>query len=268
MSRTKIPYYCWLFLATFITLFFNTSSFAQQAAKATQNYQIHTTQQQINSSITEDKTLVDLIAPYSANVKREMDTVIGRAPNTINKEGPGAGHLGMLITDIIRQQATKVSGKKIDIAFQNNGGLRAEIPAGEITIGTIYRLMPFDNEIAVIELSGTDLMELFESMGASIKDFGAAVSGVQLVYKEKSLVSAKIDDQSVDPKATYTLALTDYLYKGGGEYPILRRGKNYQTFGLLLRDAIINYIKTEQTENHPITVSSSPRISLVNAANN
>jgi len=61
------------------------------------------------------------------------------------------------------------------------------------------------------------------------------------------------------------LALTDYLYKGGGEYPTLRKGKNYKIVGLLLRDAIINYIKSEQAENRVITTPASPRITLVNA---
>lgn len=268
MSTAKrLSYSYWLALSVFgLILALNSPVKAQQAAKAQQNYQIHTNQQQITGSIAEDKNLTDLLAPYTANVKKQMDTVIGTTPETINKEGAGAGRLGMLITDIIRQQAAKATGKKIDLAFQNNGGLRAEIPAGEITLGTVYRLMPFDNEIAIIELSGTELTELFQSMGPSIKDFGAAVSGAQLVYKDKTFVSAKINDQPIDPKATYTLALTDYLYKGGGEYPILRQGKNYQAFGLLLRDAIINYIKAEQAENHPITVSNSPRINFADAA--
>ena len=247
-------------------LFFNSVIYSQQAAKATTpTYQTQTSSQhKIDPSIAEDKAINEMLAPYAVDVKKQMGIVIGQAPETINKEGPGAGRLGMLMTDIIRQQASLALGKTVDLAFQNNGGIRAEIPAGEITIGTIYRLMPFDNQVAIVELSGKDLIELFESMGASIKDFGAAISGAQLVYQDKKLLSAKINDKDIDPKATYTLALTDYLYNGGGEYPILRKGQKYQTCNLLLRDAIISYIKSEQAEKRPLAAPSKPRISLAN----
>lgn len=247
-------------------LFFSSLIYAQQPTKApVSTYQTQTNQHRIDNSIAEDKALSEMLAPYSADIKNQMETVIGKAPETINKEGPGAGRLGMLMTDIIRTQASQAIGKAVDLAFQNNGGIRAEIPAGDITIGTVYRLMPFDNQIAVIELSGKDLMELFESMGPSIKTFGAAVGGAQLLYQDKKLVSAKINGKEVDLKATYTMALTDYLYNGGGEYPVLRRGQNYKTCNLLLRDAIINYIKFEQEEKRPIAAPNKPRISLDDA---
>lgn len=250
-------------------LFFSVAAYAQQPAKAPiSNYQTQTSQHRIDNSITEDKALSEMLAPYSANLKKQMEAVIGKAPETINKEGPGAGRLGMLMTDIIRTQASRALGKPIDLAFQNNGGIRAEIPAGDITIGTIYRLMPFDNQIVVIELSGKDLMELFESMGPSIKTFGAAVGGAQLLYQDKKLLNAKINDKEVDLSATYTVALTDYLYNGGGEYPILRRGQKYQTCNLLLRDAIINYIKNEQEEKRAIIAPNKPRVSLTDAQEN
>jgi 2',3'-cyclic-nucleotide 2'-phosphodiesterase (5'-nucleotidase family) len=263
MSKINTLFYSLILLAS---LSFNSNVFGQEAVKATSpTYQITSSQHKIDSNIIEDKAINDMLAPYAENVKKQMASTIGQAKETINKEGPGAGRLGMLITDIIRQQSAKASGHKVDLAFQNNGGLRAEIPAGEITIGTIYRLMPFDNELAIVELSGTDVTELFESMGSSIKDFGAAISGAELTFQDKKLVKAKIDGKDVDPKATYTLALTDYLYKGGGEYPTLRKGKNYKIVGLLLRDAIINYIKSEQAENRPIVTPTNPRITLVNA---
>ncbi|MBI4853616.1 MAG: 5'-nucleotidase C-terminal domain-containing protein [Acidobacteria bacterium] len=264
MTGNRKSFY--LFYSLALILLFNFSTYAQQATKsATTTYQTQINQHKIDSSIAEDKALTEMLAPYSVDIKKQMETVIGQAPETINKEGAGAGRLGMLMTDIIRKQASLALGKSIDLAFQNNGGIRAEIPAGEITLGTIYRLMPFDNQVAVIELSGKDLMELFESMAPSIKDFGAAIAGAQLTYQDKKLVSAKINEKDIDINATYTLALTDYLYNGGGEYPILRRGQKYQTCNLLLRDAIINHIKTEQAEKRSIVAPSKPRVSLTNA---
>jgi 2',3'-cyclic-nucleotide 2'-phosphodiesterase (5'-nucleotidase family) len=253
------------FLLSFLLLLFcfNSSIYAQQPAKAQSPvYEVKSSQHKIDSSLEEDKALSEMLAPYEANVKKQMATVIGNAPTTINKEGAAAGRLGMLMTEIIRSQASLALKKHIDLSFQNNGGIRAEIPAGNITIGTIYRLMPFDNQVIVIELLGKDLLQLFEDMGTNIKDYGSAVGGAKLLYKDKKLISAKINDKDIDPNTTYTLALTDYLYQGGGEYPILRKGKNAQLCGLLLRDAIINHIKAEQAENRPIAVNGESPISF------
>jgi 2',3'-cyclic-nucleotide 2'-phosphodiesterase (5'-nucleotidase family) len=245
-------------------------TFAQAAkpAPALPAYKTHTSQQQIDSSVGEDKEVLELLAPYEATIREKMSVVIGHAPETINKDGVAAGRLGLLVTDIIRQQAATKSKRPVDLAVQNNGGLRAEIPAGDITVGTIFRLMPFENELVVVEMSGQDLLELFQSMGANIQDFGAAISGGQIVFDQQgNVVSASIGDKPLDVKATYTVALTDYLYSGGGEYPILQRGKNSQVLGLLLRDAIMNYIRELQQAGHKLTAPVEKRIRVESAAN-
>ncbi|MBL8148704.1 MAG: 5'-nucleotidase C-terminal domain-containing protein [Blastocatellia bacterium] len=265
-----------------LLMFLSPATFAQQASvaktekpKATRtikkakhrhraafNYESSSKFQQIGSDFAEDSSLLDMIKPYSENVRLKMNTVIGHTKETINKEGPAAGKLGRLMTDIIRDAATKATRKKIDMGFQNNGGIRAEIPAGDITIGTIFQLMPFDNEITTIELTGSDLIALFESMAPNIVGFGAAISGAELKYAEGKFVSATVGGNQIDPNHLYTMAITDYLYSGGGDYPLLRRGKNYSKTGVLLRDAIIDYIKSEQAAGREIVAPEKARVEV------
>lgn len=242
-----------------------TNSYAQapQAAPTPREYQLEVTLNPIDNKYADDAQVTALLAPYSAKVKEQMGVIIGQAPDTINKEGIAGGALGRLMTDIFRTQAEAKLGHKIDLSFQNNGGIRAEIPGGDITVGTMFRLMPFENELAVIELKGSDLMELFKSMASNIENFGAAVSGAELVYDEHGLVSAQIHNQDVKADGIYTMVVSDYLYSGGGEYPILQRGKNYQAVGLLLREALINYVRAENAAGRKITAPETPRVKLI-----
>jgi 2',3'-cyclic-nucleotide 2'-phosphodiesterase (5'-nucleotidase family) len=235
------------------------TAWAQGAAPAPSQPRHTAKLQPIDAQIPEDPALQQLLAPYSSTVKEKMAAVIGQTPEAITKEGTAAGRLGRLMATIIQTQASKASNRLVDFAIQNNGGIRAEIPAGDITIGTVFRLMPFENAIATVEMSGADLQELFNSMATAIREFGPGVAGVELVYNRQGLVSAKIGGKDLDPKATYVVGLTDYLYQGGGDYPILQRGKNYQAFGLL-RDSIIDYIKTQQTTVGKLRAPEKPSV--------
>ncbi|MEW6735693.1 MAG: 5'-nucleotidase C-terminal domain-containing protein [Acidobacteriota bacterium] len=239
--------------ALFLLLVFAIAVSAQQAAPApitSRGYETRVRQEPIDNKIADDKGVAAMIVPYAAELKDKLNTVIGHTAKIINKEGPAAGALGRLVAEIIRQTAADKTGRKIDIALMNNGGLRAEIPAGQITIGTIYQLMPFDNNVAIFELTGADLQELFQAMAGNIVGYGNAVIGPQLVYREGKLISAKINEQPIDPRATYTIATIDYLYQR--EEPVLARGKNFLSTGVLLRDAIINYIRAQQEAGRPL----------------
>lgn len=209
-------------------------------------FEASVTQTQIDSSIGEAEDVANLLKPYVRELEAKMGIVLGTAPVAINKEGPAAGALGRLMTEVIQNAAKRKLKVKVDLGFQNNGGIRAEIPAGKVTMGTMFRIMPFDNEIAVVDMTGAQLQRLFEDMGKTIVSFGAAVSGVSLVYRDGRLVSARIGGKSINKERIYRVALTDYLFKGGGDYPILWEASNYQPTGILLRDAMIDYIKQKR----------------------
>src|SRR6185369_17351199 len=89
---------------------------ATQTAPATapQRYEVHVRQQKMDETIPEDKAVSDLIAPYTAGIKDKMNTVIGFARNTINKEGDAGGSLAVLISDIVMHAAATTTGKMVD----------------------------------------------------------------------------------------------------------------------------------------------------------
>ncbi len=101
----------------------------------------------------ESKRLDSIIAPYKAKLDSKMNEVIGYV-DYMNKQKPEST-LGNWVADIIADKAAEITGKKIDFAVQNYGGLRiSEIPKGPITVGKIYELMPFENFVTIISAKG------------------------------------------------------------------------------------------------------------------
>ena len=100
-----------------------------------------------------------MLKPYSGKV-RALNVVIGKLDGELRKSGVGAGSLGNFVTDGIRSQASAKLGKPVLLAVTNSGGLRKNtIAAGELRASDIFELMPFENALIQVDLTGEDLAE-------------------------------------------------------------------------------------------------------------
>lgn len=190
-----------------------------------------------------DTALANIIAPYSKQLNSQMNVVIGSAQQNLNKELPD-GCLGNMVADACLWYAKKHTGATIDFCVLNNGGIR--IPAiqqGEISTGKIFELMPFDNTIVTVAMSGQQCKRLFNWI---VQLKGAPVSGLQLAISEKNYTNPLINSISFDEQKQYTIATTDFLANGGDAATMFAEGVITST-PVKLRDAIIAYIKNEQT---------------------
>lgn len=190
-----------------------------------------------------DTALANMIAPYKIQLDAQMNEVIGVAEQTLTKALPD-GCLGNLVADACLDYASKAYQKQVDFCVLNNGGIR--IPAiqqGNIQVGKIYELMPFDNMIEVVEISGEKCLELFVWIA---KNKGVPVSGVQLTLNKDVAEQIYVQGKPFDVNKTYTIATTDFLTNGGDGLTMLAAGKRFAT-NYKLRDAIINYVKVNQT---------------------
>ena len=119
-----------------------------------------------------------------------------------------------------------------------------------------------------VELTGEQLTKLLQ-MIVSARE---AQSGARLIYKNNAdrsveMVSAKLRDASgekeIDPQATYLIVTIDYLYRvGGARYAILQQGKNMKELGITLRDAVMNYVKSETAAGRDIKPNLDGRFAL------
>jgi 2',3'-cyclic-nucleotide 2'-phosphodiesterase (5'-nucleotidase family) len=221
------------------------------AAKTTATTTSRVTETAVDASIPDDPPVDKMLAVYGPKV-RELEVVIGKLKGELKKGGTGSGSLGNFVTDGMRAQASLKTGKPVAVALMNGGGMRRNsIAEGELKARDIFELLPFENALITVDLTGEQLTRLLQMIVAGRE----AQSGARLVYKTNAdktseMESAKLRDSGrendIDPNAMYTIVTIDYLYKvGGAKYGMLQQGKNMKELGITLRDALINYVKSE-----------------------
>ncbi len=181
-----------------------------------------------------------IVKSYFDQIAKEYAEVVGETTVELVHPPAGESNLGNLICDAIRE----LTGA--DIAVQNGGGIRAGIPAGKITLEQITAVMPFDNQIITLQMSGKDIRELF-SKNTFWRKTGLQISGARLVYSqnEKSvpvLVSITVGSLPLEDEKIYRVSTNDFLLKGGDGYTTFAKGVSPVT-GPLIREAIRDYVK-------------------------
>jgi 2',3'-cyclic-nucleotide 2'-phosphodiesterase (5'-nucleotidase family) len=241
----------------------------QAPAPTTRGVPARVTETLVDSSIPDDPGVDKMLAPYSPKV-RELEVVVGKLGGELKKTGMGSSSLGNFVADGMRAQASLKLGKPIDLAVMNSGGLRRNtIGEGELRARDIFELLPFENALVTIELTGEQVLKLLGVVVSSRE----AQSGARLTYlikadKSAELESAKLLDKDgherdIDPKATYSVVTIDYLINvGGARYAVLREGKNARPLGITLRDAIIGYVKSETAAGRDIKPNLDGRFVL------
>jgi 2',3'-cyclic-nucleotide 2'-phosphodiesterase (5'-nucleotidase family) len=109
--------------------------------------------------------------------------------------------------------AKEFHGVDADVSIYNTGGIRSSIPAGDVTLGDIYAVYPFDNVLSLVTMKGSDLRSLFEYVA---NNGGMPINaGVRLVISNRKVKSVTIDGKEIDDSKTYTVATIDYLVNLG-----------------------------------------------------
>ncbi len=194
----------------------------------------------------EDSTLTDIINVYKDSIDLKLDNVIGFSKGLYTKDDYSKikfnSSLGNLIADIIYKQADSVFyksfGNNIDFVLQNHGGIRSSLLEGEIKLTDAYKILPFENEIVVLEIS----KEVFDEMVLFLSNekFPHPISGFSIM-NDKALIDK---EKSLNDK--FFLATNDYLLSGGDNMFFLERNSRVFNLGYSLRDAFIDYTSNEE----------------------
>ncbi len=199
----------------------------------------------LDQSAPEDTAIKSLIAPYKNVLDNEMNEVLIVSTAEATKGQPESS-LGNLIADITLNESNKImlSKKmpKADICMLNNGGLRTSLPEGNITLGKIFELMPFENEIVVLTLSGSKTKGLFKYIARAN---GMPLSGATLVIADEKPEQIIINGEPFDSTKTYRVATSDYLANGGDKMNFFSKPLDVSITHVKLRDAIVDYMRNE-----------------------
>jgi 5'-nucleotidase / UDP-sugar diphosphatase len=203
--------------------------------------------------VAPDPEALQVFEPYRLKVERQMNTVLGEATSAFPRRTEDGGELMNLVTDAYRARTGA------QIALANPGGIRTLLPAGPITYGKIFEILPFENTIVTMKITGAQLKR---SLAVRL----TAVSGVRVVFdlrkpQNERLVSVALEDGSpIVDSTTYTVAINDFMQAGGDDYTEFANGTDVKDTGLRLRDVVINYIKAKKI----VTPVNDGRIQIVN----
>jgi 2',3'-cyclic-nucleotide 2'-phosphodiesterase (5'-nucleotidase family) len=213
----------------------------------------------VDKAIADDPAVEALVAPYRQEVTVKMSEVVGSAPVALNK-GDYESPLGNFVVDLQLAQSEPIYGKPIDLSLTTNGGLRVPLPAGDITTGHIFELMPFENEMVVLTLGGESVRQLFD-LAAESKY--AVIGNATYTVSNGKATDIKIKGQPFDPNNTYTLLTSDYLAGGGDKLDMLKNPVKYEKLGLLLRDAIHQHIQQLTTAGKQVIAPAEKRVTII-----
>ena len=163
------------------------------------------------------------IAPYKHAVDSIMSPVVGRAAHDMTARRPES-LLSNFLTDILVASGSQF-GEKPDLGIYNIGGIRASISKGDITVGDIIDVAPFENKLCFLTLTGKDLTSLFEQIAARHGE-GVSKEVKAVITKDGKLVSLLIKGQPVNPEAKYRIATIDYVAQGNDQMTAFKLGTN------------------------------------------
>jgi 2',3'-cyclic-nucleotide 2'-phosphodiesterase (5'-nucleotidase family) len=193
-----------------------------------------------SDQLPQDPEVAAKVKHYQNQVAAEIRQVIGSAEVRLVRDYRTESLLGAFVADVMRE----VSGA--EVAITNAGGLRADVPRGEVTNGNVLDALPFVNSVVKCEMTGAQIKEVLEQ-GFTLERGMVQVSGLRARYDMqrpagKRLLSLEIGGRPVDDDKLYRVATNSFLAQGGDLYQTFLRVKQEDT-GVLLSTAVIDYFR-------------------------
>lgn len=184
----------------------------------------------------EAQDLLALVQRYESEVGPALDVVVGTAAESLTRDRFAESTAGDWMTDCTREWAGT------DLAFQNSGGIRADVPAGPVTLRRLFEIMPFDNAVVTMTLTGRQVRALLEqgvSGGAGLLQ----VSGLRFFYRGGAGPGGRVEeiwigDRPAVSTAGYTAAAADFIVEGGDGYGVFAQAAGKRSTETLLRDVL------------------------------
>ncbi|GAB4263992.1 MAG: bifunctional UDP-sugar hydrolase/5'-nucleotidase [Pararhodobacter sp.] len=211
---------------------------------------------EINAEVTPDPDVAAWVAGLAGPIEETRQRPVGVSAGPIDGDRAVCRQrecsMGNLVSDAM---LARVADQGISIAIQNGGGLRASIDEGEITMGEVLTVLPFQNTLSTFQLSGADVIAALEN-GVSQLEEGAGrfaqVAGLRYTFDPAAPAGSRVSDVMVniegewtpiDPSATYGVVSNNFMRAGGDGYRMFRdNAMNAYDYGPDLADVVAEYI--------------------------
>lgn len=183
--------------------------------------------------------------------------VIGYSSEAMSVEYPESA-LSDWFVDLLMARTEKLAGKKVDVGIANFGGIRVDMPLGDIILDDMLSMFPFKNQLVYVEHTGKQIRQILEEMAAGRFQ---VLGGVRVVAEGGRLVSAEIGGKPIDDEKIYGLATISFLLAGGDG---LNLGQNAVSITVFededIIDAVLEYVYSETEVGRPISYSKDGRV--------
>ncbi len=206
-----------------------------------------------NSIVGKTARVVIDAQPAMARVK----DVIGYSTDAMEVSYPESA-LSNWFVDIVMAKTQQLAGKKVDIGIVNFGGIRIDMPKGDIILDDMLSMFPFKNQLVYVEHTGKQIRNILESMAAGRFQ---VLGGVRVVADGGKLVSAEIGGEPIDDEKVYGLATISFLLGGGDGLSLEQNALSVTLFEQEdIIDAVLDFVCSETAAGRPIEYKKDGRI--------
>jgi len=232
----------------------------------------------VDSRVTPDRDVTDLLWPYSVAINRAIDlngvfayvATLGGTKVTRNDQSGGDSQLGNLVARAMQVR----NGVEAEFTITNSLGIRADFEQGPLTVEQMFNVFPFENSITVMYLSGSEIQETLDFVSRKSAERGcrtqAQVSGVwfdmvcrgdcpggasacaKQIHLGENCRNGNPDGpidaarcKPIEPTGLYRVAVNDYIARGGSGFEVLKRNTSKQDTGVSLRDATVDFLRKQ-----------------------
>ena len=195
--------------------------------------------------------------PAMARVK----DVIGYSTRAMESGYPESP-LSNWFVDLLMEQVDKHAGKKVDLGITNFGGIRIDMPQGDIILDDMLSMFPFKNQITYVEHKGSQIRKILETMAAGRFQ---VLGGVRVVADGGKLVSAEIGGEPIDDDKVYGLATISFLLGGGDGLALEQNAVSVTVFeDINVIDAVLDHVNALTAAGKPVEYQTDGRVIVKN----
>ncbi|HYM79798.1 MAG TPA: 5'-nucleotidase C-terminal domain-containing protein [Candidatus Limnocylindria bacterium] len=208
--------------------------------------------------VSPDSAMKVRIERWNAGVAPIASEPVGRNLRRLTRTRGGESTVGNLVTDAIRTAAG------VEIALQNTGGLRADLAEGVVTKGAIYEVIPFENTIVTMELTGAEVRRALEEALQSERI--TQVSGIHYEFDlgrpgfQRVVRVTNPDGSPFDESRRYRVAVNNFMADGGDDSSVLTQGRDWKDTQVAVRDTLEAFVRTKSASGQALDYRLEGRI--------
>ncbi|MDE5732126.1 MAG: 5'-nucleotidase C-terminal domain-containing protein [Bacteroidales bacterium] len=207
------------------------------------------------SAVAKTAKIVIDAQPGMARVK-EVIAYSPKAMEVVYPEGP----LSNWFIDILMAKTEKLSGRKVDIGVGNFGGIRVNMPQGDVMLDDMVSMFPFKNQLVYVEHKGSELRSIIEKMAATRFQ---VLGGVRVIAKDGKVVCLEIGGEPLDDDKTYGMATISFLLNGGDNLMLGNNALYIEKYDVDIIDAVLEHVSAETAAGRPIVSESDGRVVIL-----